>query len=185
MKYQYLNKIKSTLKLKKSVTMLSCLYLLTNCAPEIEYTSVEVIDPKRHYYSLLQGQNLDLVYEIKNSGDVTLNISDVLPSCGCIVVNNLRPHIPPKESVFLELTYNSNKNIGLVNHQIYVYGNIKGLKEDEPLKLSFDVHVVPDGDYTKDYEELYQKEKDKDGGLKDAVDGSTNTKGYYIDKHKK
>jgi len=141
-------------------------------------TQIEVVDANRHYYPLVQGQELKIVYEIKNTGDAPLNIDEILPTCGCIIFDETqKKNVPSKGKIFLELTYNSNKNIGLVNHFIYLYGNFK---DSNVRELSFDVNVVPDALYTKDYEELYKKEVDKSGVIKNAVDGDLNNKGYYI-----
>ncbi len=45
----------------------------------------------------------------------------------------------------------------------------------------FDVHVVPQSLYTKDYEEMFQEEKDRAGNIEDLTDGNENNKGYYLD----
>lgn len=156
-------------------------FLLSSCEDLDADTKVEVVDPERHYYPIVQGQELEIVYEVKNIGESPLLISEILPSCGCIIVNDIRNHIPAQESLFLRMTYNSNKNIGLVNHQIYIYGNIEGVKKDSSLKLEFDVHVVPDGLYTRDYEELYKEQIEREGGFKQMTDGDESNKGYYIE----
>ncbi|HEU0226671.1 MAG TPA: hypothetical protein VFQ86_02955 [Arachidicoccus soli] len=39
---------------------------------------------------------------------------------------------------------------------------------------------MPNGLYTKDFEEMYEEEKQKDGGIKNMVDGNENNKGYYV-----
>lgn len=43
------------------------------------------------------------------------------------------------------------------------------------------MHVVPQSLYTKDYEEMFQEEKDKNANIEDLVDGDENNKGYYMD----
>ena len=60
-------------------------------------------------------------------------------------------------------------------NSVYIYGNIEpnGIKE-----LSFIVNVVPDPDYTRDYEQLYRATQQ--GGVGDIVDGETRDKGYFI-----
>ena len=48
--------------------------------------------------------------------------------------------------------------------------------------LHFDVHVVPDALYVKDYEEIfYKEEKKKKGAVKELVDGDETQQGYYTD----
>jgi len=77
----------------------------------------------------------------------------------------------------LTLSYNSAKNVGYVKHYITLYGNFENavLKE-----LIFDINVVPNAMYTKDYEELYTEEINANGGVKRFVDGDENNKGYYM-----
>jgi len=58
-----------------------------------------------------------------------------------------------------------------------LYGNF----ENELLKeLIFDINVVPNAMYTKDYEELYADEVNASGGMKRFVDGDESNKGYYM-----
>lgn len=75
-------------------------------------------------------------------------------------------------------TYDSNKNVGAVEHTVWVYGNILPAGV---LKLRFDVNVVPDAAYTRDYEELFREHSLKNGIVKELVDGKEAEKGYYVD----
>ncbi len=70
------------------------------------------------------------------------------------------------------------KNIGKVQHYITLYGNFATTNK---MELLFDVHVVPQSLYTKDYEEMFQEEKDQNANIEDLVDGDENNKGYYMD----
>lgn len=142
-------------------------------------TTIEVIDNHRHYYPVLAGQRLDVVFPIKNTGKNPLVISDIITSCGCLVAKKSSiDAIPEGDERMLILEYNSAKNIGLVEHYITLYGNFEN---SETYEITFDVHVVPSSHYTKDYEELYQEEKDKRGNIESMVDGDENNKVYYMD----
>ena len=103
--------------------------------------------------------------------------ADFLPWCdhARILEQDAKRLIPPEGSSYLHLNYNSRKNVGEVMHSVYIYGNIEpnGIKE-----LSFIVNVVPDPDYTRDYEQLYRATQQ--GGVGDIVDGETRDKGYFI-----
>ena len=59
-----------------------------------------------------------------------------------------------------------------------LYGNIlpAGL-----VKLKFDVNVVPDASYTRDYEELFREFGLKNGLVQRMVDGRETDKNYYTD----
>lgn len=166
-------------KIRRICKIVVLLFLmgLSSCTNLKSETQIKVIDSIRHYYPLVQGQELEIVYEIQNVGESPLNIEEILPTCGCIIVDETqKTNIPPDGTIFLKLTYNSNKNIGLVYHYIYLYGNFNKKK---PQVLSFDVHVVPDALYTKDYEELFKTEVEKEGNVKSMVEGNENEKGYY------
>lgn len=142
-------------------------------------TSLEITDNERHYYPILQGQELDIVFSLKNTGENPFLLEDMILSCGCLSVKKSSiKTIPAGSEGRLILKYNSNKNIGNVKHYVTLYGNFK---TTDKMELVFDVHVVPNALYTKDYEELFQEEKDKGGKVKDMVDGDENNKGYYMD----
>lgn len=143
-------------------------------------TVMEVEDNNRHYYPILAGEMKDVAFNLKNTGDNPLIITDIITSCGCLKVDGSSGMftIPPGKERILTLSYNSAKNIGYVKHYITLYGNF----EDSLFKeLIFDINVVPNALYTKDYEELYADEIRKNGGIKEMVDGTTANKGYYVD----
>lgn len=153
--------------------------IFSGCSGVIEDTTIKVLDEKRHYYPIVQGQDLTIVYELQNTGESDFRIDEIQTSCGCVIANDYSTIVPVGKSSFLSFVYDSKKNIGLVEHFIYIYGN---LKEEKALEVSFDVHVVPGALYTKDYEELYHEEVESHGGLEEMVEGKENEKRYYIDK---
>ena len=161
------------------VALLALAVSAVSCSKRVAPTSVEVKDPVRHYFPILQGQTLELVFEVANTGDNPLVITEIQTSCGCVVADR-KSHIivPPERSQFIRLKYDSNKNVGAVAHTIWVYGNIlpAGL-----VKLKFDVNVVPDASYTRDYEELFREFGLKNGLVQRMVDGRETDKNYYTD----
>ncbi|MBB4118464.1 hypothetical protein GGR32_000738 [Mesonia hippocampi] len=169
--------------MKRIITpILSFFILITalSCNIKNEKTTLEIEDNNRHYYPILQGQELEVVFPIKNIGENTFILKDIITSCGCLIPKSSINAIPAGEEARLFLTYNSNKNIGYVKHYITLYGNFA---DTNKIELTFDVRVVPDAHYTKDYEELYQEEKNKAGNIEDMVDGNENNKGYYLDEN--
>lgn len=166
----------------KKIHILICLLsisLFASCFdPKNEKTQIQVVDNDRHYYPIQTGQPLDVVFKVKNIGLHPLIITDIITSCGCLLINkSTTMNIPAGEEGLVSLTYNSTKNVGYVKHWIEVYGNFK---TSEKVELIFDVNVVPDALYSKDYEELHQMEKEKNGNIRDLVDGKANNKGYYM-----
>ena len=162
------------------VALLALTVSAVSCSKRVAPTSVEVTDPVRHYFPILQGQTLELMFEVKNAGDNPLVITEIQTSCGCLVADR-KSHIivPPERSQFIRLKYDSNKNVGAVEHTIWVYGNILTAGV---VKLKFDVNVVPDAGYTRDYEELYREFGLKNGLVQRMVDGRETEKNYYTDE---
>lgn len=158
----------------------SLLFVFNACKNiEEEKTTLEIQENNRHYYPILMGQELQIQYVIKNTGEYPFILSDLITSCGCIMLDKSTiKTIPPGKEGNLLLTYNSAKNIGYVQHFITLYGNFATVRKMEAV---FDVHVVPQADYTRDYEEMFEEEKGKKGFIEDLVDGNENNKGYYLE----
>ena len=100
------------------------------------------------------------------------------PSCGCIILDKSSHIIIPEDGIRqFKATYNSIKNVGEVVHRIRIFGN---MLPNGKAELKFDVNVVPDADYTRDYEELYQDFNTKNGIVREMVDGKEAELGYYV-----
>ncbi len=165
----------------KRVLLLLTLLTLVGCSRKVQFTTVEIKDPVRHYYPILQGQELSVMVKIYNKGKVPLVVRDIQPSCGCIILESDHEMVvPPESSMMVTLRYDSRKNVGKVEHAIRFWGNISpsGMAE-----MRFDVNVVPDASYHHDYEEMYDKEK-SDRLLKKFYEDSEtdNALGYYVDR---
>jgi hypothetical protein len=166
------------------VLLLLSLVLLNGCkrgAGENEFlalTTIDIEDPIRHYYPILQGQKQNITMKITNTGTEPLKIYNVLPSCGCTLAKFPKNAIAPGNFGLLEMEYNSIKNIGHVGIHTTIVANTKKHYHT----VYFDLNVVPDALYTKDYEELYhiQMEEEK-SGLQELVEGETNERGYIVD----
>lgn len=161
--------------------LLGVLSTMFGCQKQVGPTQVAVEDSVRHYYPMVLGEELNILYVIKNMGEEPLVINDIQPSCGCIVFDEKLDHIVfPGKELRLKFVFDSSKNLGLVEHTIRIYGNIvpKGVVE-----LKFDVNVVPPSENTPDYEETYsqRQREERMSGIKDAVDGKSTEKGYYVD----
>ena len=48
--------------------------LLTSCKQKMEYTTVEIKDPVRHYYPILRGQELIIIGKLTNTAARGLDI---------------------------------------------------------------------------------------------------------------
>ncbi len=153
-------------------------FLLVGCNIKDNKTTIEIVDNNRHYYPILVEQKLDIMFEVKNTGDAPFILDDIITSCGCIMVKKSSINqIPKGKTGRLMMQYDSRKNIGYVKHYITLYGNFT---TTDKIEIMFDVNVVPNNLYTKDYEELYREKIEKEGGVKTFVDGDESRKGYYL-----
>lgn len=154
--------------------------ILSACEKKLKPAEVEIVDPIRHYYPVIQGELLGVTYEIENLSNEPLFIQEVQTTCGCLVAHDELPIvILPKQSGSVHFTYNSLKNVGYVEHYAWLYGNFTDSLYRE---LQFDTNVVPPRDYTRDYEELWHDFESKSDNMKDLVDGKSTQKGYYTDE---
>ena len=153
-------------------------FCISRCIKEFNPKSMHIKDSIRHYYPIKQGQQLDIMFTVTNTGAAPLIISEMQPSCGCIILDKSSHIIIPEDGIRqFKATYNSIKNVGEVIHRIRIYGNMLPHGRAE---LKFDVNVVPDADYTRDYEELYQEFNTKNGIVREMVDGKESELGYYV-----
>ena len=168
--------------MKRLLLVLLTLLSLLSCTRKVQYTTVEIKDPVRHYYPILQGQELSVIVRVNNTGKVPLVIKDIQPSCGCIILESDHEFVvPPERFMYVTMKYDSRKNVGKAEHAIRFWGNISpgGMAE-----MRFDVNVVPDANYHHDYEEMYDKEE-SNRRLKEFIDGSGGNDGglgYYVDR---
>lgn len=164
-----------------AVSTLAVAIPFTSCKDKrLNEAKVAIEDVDRHYYPVIQGEILPINYDIENDSDIPLVIQEIQTSCGCLIpFDDLPIMVLPGKKNTIRLGYNSIKNTGFVEHQIYLYGNFA---DSTYRLLTFDTNVVPPADYTRDYEVLFHEQAEK-GTLKveDLVDGTSVTKGYYTD----
>lgn len=137
-------------------------------------------DTIRHYYPVVQGEELEIAYTIKNqTPDTPLFIREIQTSCGCLDIRSQLPVvILPNDSGYVRLNFDTHKNTGYVCHYIDCYGNIS--EEPHCITLVFDTHVVPPADYTRDYEEVWHQQNGGiSGAVRDFVNGTSSQKGYW------
>lgn len=166
-----------------AVSLVVTLFAGVSCNKKLPLTTIMVQDSIRHYYPLVQGTDLIMLWRIANTGETPLVLSDIQPSCGCLVTNSDdKIVVPPGKDALLEFVYHSNANSGYVRHTIRLYGNIvpQGMAS-----LVFDLNVVVPALGSPDYEEQHKDRNEYDvmTGVKNLVDGYENQRGYWTDEN--
>lgn len=150
---------------------------LTSCHKRLEPTVIQIDDSIRHYPATILGDDLEMVYVVRNIGKDILMISDIQPAVPTIEVDKANVDmIPPGEEAALRFIYHSDKNIGLARHIIRIFGNIypSGVAQ-----IIFDTHVVRPSIDLSDYEEYYHEQLKNDG--ENILDERKGAKEYITD----
>lgn len=168
--------IRKTL-IRKVIAFCFTVLCFVACDKQLKPASVIVVDPIRHYYPVIQGEMMELSYEIENISDNPLFIQEMQTTCGCVISRDDLPIvILPHKVGYIRFTFNTIKNTGYVDHFIYCYGNFQ---DSTCIELEFDTNVVPRADYVHDYEQLWQEQNTDAKSIRDFVDGTPGQKGYY------
>lgn len=160
-----------------AVVLIVSMMLLTSCHKKLEPTAIEIEDSIRHYPATVLGDDLEMVYVVRNIGNEMLMISDIQPAVPTIEVDKANVNmIPPGEEALLKFVYHSDKNIGLARHIIRLFGNIypSGVAE-----IIFDTHVVRPSIDLSDYEEYYHEKLKNDA--ESILDERKGAKEYLTD----
>ena len=128
-------------------------FYLTSCTKILGPTKVVIEDSVRHYLPVVLGDDVYMVWNIKNVGNENLVIKDIQPSNGSIELTSMGSGlIPPGGEERFFIVFHSSKNVGYAEHKIRVFGNIE---PDGVAEMKFDIHIVrPTLDRT-DYEEIF------------------------------
>lgn len=73
--------------------------------------------------TLMQGEKVSFTYKFKNTGNATLIISGVIPSCGCTVAQFTQTPIPPGQSGTVSINFNTETKNGMVKSGVVVQAN--------------------------------------------------------------
>ena len=155
---------------------------LSSCRKEVGTTSILILDSVRHYYPIVMGEDINMIYRIANIGKEPFVITDIQPSCGCTIAEESEGTIiPPGTEGKLSFIFDTNKNVGYVRHTIRIYGNIapKGVA-----LMIFDCNVVPPTTSSVDYEENYHERNAKELAIKGMIEGGQGQRGYFTDAGK-
>jgi len=150
---------------------------LSGCRTKVGPTEIEVVDSVRHYYPMLQGQQLEVAYIVRNKGKNPLVLTDIITSCGCVIGDSKNTVVLPGKDMRLKFVFDSSKNTGFVEHSIWLYGNILpgGVH-----RVRFDINVVPSSTSSPDYEEYYYENYKTDRMIRGLISGYEQERGYWV-----
>jgi hypothetical protein len=97
---------------------------------------------KEHTFKFLkanEGEVLEHVFKVLNSGDAPLIIEDYAVACNCTKVIFSREPVLPGHSLDIKLIFDTEGKYYLQDRYVYLYTNTKKKKE----KLRFKVFVIP------------------------------------------
>lgn len=102
------------------------------------YTTIQWLDTSLNFGSLQEGSRVKLKFRFRNNGSNPLLISEVKPSCGCIITAYPEEAILPDEEDFIAVEFNSTGHPGYVSKNVLVVSNTKN-KLKQLLTFSGDV----------------------------------------------
>lgn len=101
-------------------------------------TSLALSENHYNFGDVKKGGKVSHVYEVTNTGDNPLIISQVKPACGCTAPQYTNTPILPGQKGSVTLEFDSSSFDGLQNKQAEVYANV----EQAPIVLTFSANVV-------------------------------------------
>jgi len=103
------------------------------------YTTLQWIDStNKNFGKISEGQQLEVSYVFKNTGNKPLIITRVQPSCGCTIAEQPTEPILPGATGVIKASFNSDHHVGINNKSLHVYANTKITQSHE---LKFEVEV--------------------------------------------
>jgi len=111
----------------------------TATAKADEITTIQWIDSVRNYGKITEGQQLEVSFRFKNTGNKPLVIKSVQPACGCTAAAPPDKPVLPGEEGVINATFNSQGRVGSNSKDITVIANTP---DGGSHRLHFDVEVV-------------------------------------------
>ena len=102
-------------------------------------TTVALSEANFDFGKIKKGDQVEHVYEITNTGENPLIISQVKPGCGCTAPNYTKDPILPGQKGKITLKFDSASFDGLVNKSAEVFANV----EKAPIVIGFSADILP------------------------------------------
>ncbi len=107
-------------------------------APAGPITTLALSEGHWDFKNVKKGESVEHIYEVTNTGDNPLIISEVVPGCGCTAPEFTKEPILPGEKGQVMLRFDSSSFEGFQNKQAQVYANV----ENSPVIISFTANVT-------------------------------------------
>jgi hypothetical protein len=72
---------------------------------------------------LIQGEKVSYTFKFKNTGNASLVVSAVVPSCSCTVAQFTKTPILPREEGTVTVNFNTETKKGMVHNSVVVQAN--------------------------------------------------------------
>ena len=102
-------------------------------------TTIALSESNFSFGKLKKGDHVEHVYEVTNTGENPLIISEVKPACGCTVPDYTKEPILPGKKGKITLKFDSSNFDGMISKQAEVFANV----EKAPIVLSFTADIQP------------------------------------------
>lgn len=107
--------------------------------PDQPLTSVALKESSFDFGNIKKGDKVEHVYEITNTGNNPLIISEVKPACGCTAPDFTKDPIMPGKKGKVTLHFDSSNFEGNVQKYADVFANV----DNAPIKLTFTANIQP------------------------------------------
>lgn len=101
-------------------------------------TNITLTEHNFDFGNIKKGEIVQHTYEIINTGENPLIISNVVPGCGCTASEYTKEPIMPKEKAKITLKFDSSNFDGTQHKQAQVYANV----DKVPFLITFTANVI-------------------------------------------
>lgn len=102
---------------------------------------ITFVESSKDFGDITQGDKVEHVFKLENTGTAPLVISNVAATCGCTVPSWPKEPIAPGKTAEIKVSFNSAGKMGKQNSVVRIYSNAS-----EPIeKVSMISNVLPKG----------------------------------------
>jgi hypothetical protein len=113
--------------MKKSILIFALVALFAGCGDSDsdnfgEATTIET-ETVYDFGEAVEGEVIDVTFEVKNTGSIPLNIVDVKPACGCTVAEFTKEPITPGKTGSIKAQVNTKGFRGPISKSVIMMAN--------------------------------------------------------------